>query len=139
MFRRTGTVSLALLGFFLLCGDTAPATCNDPPPSHTGAEAAGIAIVAGVVIGTVVLVHVHNSHHNIKGCVVAGPAGIQIHSDGDQKTYTLVGDTNVKVGDLVRVHGSKIKKTKDNKDDETFAVEKLNKDYGPCKASPAKP
>jgi hypothetical protein len=139
MFRTTGTLTLAALSLFLLCGQTAPVACKDQPaPSHTGAEVAGVAVAAGVVIGTVVLVHVHNSHHNIKGCVVSGPGGLEVRSGSgtDAKSYKLTGDTNVKVGDQVKLHGSKIKKDKNSTEDQTFTVEKLTKDYGACKVTP---
>jgi hypothetical protein len=137
MFRRTGIFSMVAVSLFLFCGQTAPATCNNAQigPSKGAVIGTGVAVVGVIVIGTVVLVHVHNSHHNIKGCVVAGPKGVEIRTD-DSKNYALTGDTNVKVGDLVRVHGSKIKKVKNSTDDQTFMVEKLNKDYGPCKTTP---
>jgi hypothetical protein len=140
MFRRqAGIVSLAAVSIFLLCGDTAPASCNQTQigPSKGEVIGVGVAAVAVVAIGTVTLVHIHNSHHTIKGCVVAGPTGVEIRTSGEgPKTYKLAGDTNVKVGDLVKVHGDKVKKVKGSTDDETFTVEKLNKDYGPCKVTP---
>ncbi len=140
MFRRqAGILSLAAVSIFLLCGDTAPASCNQTRigPSTGEVIGVGVAAVAVVVIGTVTLVHVHNSHHTIKGCVVAGSNGVEIRTSGEgPKTYKLTGDTNVKVGDLVKVHGDKVKKVKGSTDDETFTVEKLNKDYGPCKVTP---
>jgi hypothetical protein len=123
------------VSLFLFCGQTAPIECKGSIGPSTGeVVGVGVAAVGVITIGTVVLVHVHNSHHNIKGCVVAGPSGIQIKSGtgSDMKTYTLAGDTNIKVGDLVKVHGNKVKKVKNSIGDETFTVEKLNKDYGPC-------
>jgi hypothetical protein len=133
---------MLVLTTFLLSGATAPQTCTTPPPqqsSHTGAEVAAIAIVAGVVVGTVILVEVHHSHHTIKGCVSAGQNGLQVQNDGDMKMYDLTGVTaDVKVGDQVRVHGAKEKKTK-GAADQIFVVEKMNKDYGPCKVSPKPP
>jgi hypothetical protein len=35
----------------------------------------------------------------------------------------------------VRVHGARAKQKKGDLGDPVFVVEKLNKDYGPCKAS----
>jgi hypothetical protein len=140
MYRRTGIASMIAVSLFLFCGQTAPVACTQQRigPSTGEVVGVGVAAVGVIVIGTVVLVHVHNSHHTIKGCVVAGPAGVQIQSGtgSDMKTYTLSGDTNVKVGDLVKVHGSKVKKVKNSTGDQTFLVEKLNKDYGPCTATP---
>ena len=139
MYRRTGIVSMIAVSLFLLCGQTAPVECKGSIGPSTGeVVGVGVAAVGVITVGTIVLVHVHNSHHNIKGCVVSGPSGIQIKSGtgSDMKTYTLSGDTNVKVGDLVKVHGSKVKKVKNSTDDQTFMVEKLNKDYGPCTTTP---
>lgn len=142
MYRRTGTLSMIAVSLFLLCGQSAPVACNSSQeqigPSKGEVIGVGVAAVGVIVIGTVVLVHVHNSHHTIKGCVVAGPSGVHIRSGtgSNMKTYTLSGDTNVKVGDLVKVHGSKVKKVKNSTGDQTFRVEKLNKDYGPCTATP---
>jgi hypothetical protein len=140
MHRRTGIVSMIAISLFLFCGQSVPpVSCNKPIGPSTGEViGVGVAAAAVITIGTVVLVHTHNSHHTIKGCVVSGPAGIQIQSGSgaDMKTYTLAGDPNIKVGDLVKVHGDKVKKVKNSTDNQTFTVEKLNKDYGPCKATP---
>jgi len=37
------------------------------------------------------------------------------------------------VGDLVQFHGSKVKKVKGSAGNQTFTVEKIGRDYGPCK------
>jgi len=143
MNRPIGIVALVALSPFLLCGSTAPEGCQpEPQPSHTGAEVAGVAIAAGAVIGTVVLVEVHKSHHAIRGCVSTAANGLEMRDEKDGKTYNLVGVTaNTRLGDRVQLHGSKEKITKDSAGDPTFIVEKMSKDYGPCKAdtqSPAK-
>lgn len=97
-------------------------------------------IVAVIVVGTVVLVEVNKSHHNLKGCVTAGPDGLTLHSEGNSKVYALTGvPVNVKVGDVIKVHGSKSKGKKDSAGDQDFAVEKMSRDYGPCKALLAPP
>ena len=128
---------MVALASFLLGAPTAPTGCTPAPqPSHTGAEVGAIAAVAGVVIGTVVLVEVHKSSHTIKGCVTAGPNGLQLR-DKDMKTYNLLGATaSTKVGDIVQLHGSKEKEKKGSTDDPRFVVEKVNKHYGPCSAAP---
>lgn len=141
MHRRTGIVSMIALSSFLLCGATAPTQCKDQIGPSTG-EVVGIAAgaVAVVVIGTVVLVHVHNSHHILKGCVTSGPGGLEVLNESDKKTYALTGvPANVKVGDIVRVNGSKDKKAKDSAGNQEFIVEKMSRDYGPCKTALAAP
>jgi hypothetical protein len=139
MIRPTGIASMVALALLTTGHGTPMVSCNQtPPPSHTGAEAAGIAIVAGVVIGTVVLVEIHHGNHTVRGCVSLGPNGPQVLNDGDKKTYTLVGvKVNTKVGDRVKLHGSKDKKKKDSAGDSTFVVESISRDYGACPAVPA--
>jgi hypothetical protein len=153
MFRRTGTVSMIVLTAYLLSGATSPQQCNTSNqslgPSEGEVIGAAVAVVGVVVIGTVVLVEVHNSHHTIKGCVTMGPSGLQVEDSGNQKIYTVTGvTTGVKVGDVVRLHGNKEKKKKGDPD-QGFVIEKISKDYGACKvtavqaastaATPAKP
>ncbi len=55
----------------------------------------------------------------------------------DSKRFMLEGDSaSVKVGDRVKLHGSRVKKAKGAAGDQVFTVEKLNRDYGPCPAAP---
>ena len=107
----------------------------------SGAQVTAAAIgVGAVVVGTVVLIHVHQSHHTVKGCVSSGQNGLEVQTQGDLKTYALVGDTaNVKVGDLIRFHGSKVKKVKGSSGNQTFSVERVSRDYGPCKLNSGPP
>lgn len=125
---------MVALASFLLGGATAPTGCTPAPqPSHTGAEVGAIAAVAGVVVGTVVLVEVHKDHHTIKGCITASQSGLQVHDDRDLKTYTLLGATSAtKAGGIVQLHGSKEKERKGSTDDPSFVVEGVNRTYGPC-------
>ena len=137
MVRQAGALSMAALTVFLLCGATAPQQCNTSNerigPSTGEVVGVGVAVIGGIAIGTVVLVHVHHAHHTVKGCVYAGSNGFEVKTD-DNKVYALSGDTlKVKEGDLVKFHGNKIKRAKGSTDDQTFLVEKINKDYGPCK------
>jgi hypothetical protein len=132
---------MAVLTAFLCCGATAPQGCQ--PSGHigpSGAEVAGVGIAAGAAIAVVVLIEVHHVHHTMKGCVFAGPNGLELQTQGDGKTYALAGDTaKIRAGDLVRFHGSKVKKAKDSTGDQTFSVEKISRDYGPCKSGPRPP
>jgi hypothetical protein len=107
----------------------------------SGAQVTAAAIgVGAVVVGTVVLIHVQHSHHNVKGCVFSDQNGLQVQTQGDVKTYALTGETaSIKVGDLVQFHGSKIKKAKGSAGNQTFTVEKISRDYGPCKLNSGPP
>ena len=142
MFRRTGIVSMTCLTAVLLSGATAPQSCNTQPaqpigPSTGEVVGAAFAVVGVVVIGTVVLVEVHNSHHTIKGCVTAGPSGLQVQDTDNTHTYNVTGVTaDVKVGDVVRLHGNKEKKKKGDTG-QGFFIENISKDYGPCKVTAA--
>jgi hypothetical protein len=136
MNRRAGIVSMIVLTTLLLSGATSQG-CNSSNdsigPSKGEVVGAAVAVVAVVAIGTVVLVEVHKSHHTIKGCVSAGPNGLQVEDMDNHKIYDVTGVTaNVKAGDQVRLHGNKQKKTK-GATTQTFTIEKLNKDFGPCK------
>ena len=134
--RRVGIAAMTALASIALCGATAPTGCTPPPPppSHPGTEvAAAVGIVVGVSVGTVILVELHHSHHTIEGCVTASRDGLQVMSLKDKKTYALSGATaSTKVGDVVRLHGNK-EKTKDANGDGSFVVEKMTRDFGPCK------
>lgn len=142
MNRRAGIISFAALGSLLLCGWTAPPGCQTTRIGPSTGEIVGAAagIVAVVVVGTVVLVDVNKSHHTIKGCVTNGPNGLEVRNDKDNKTYGLTGVTaNVKPGDVIQVHGSKEKNQKDAGGNQDFMVEKMSRDYGPCKVQLAAP
>jgi hypothetical protein len=141
MTSRAGSISTIALSSFLLSGTTAPYACtSQPQPSIAGSVVAASAILGGAVLGTVILVEVHKSHHTVKGCVIAGPNGLEVRNESDKETYALVGVTaNTKVGDRVRLHGSKNKKGKNSASDRTFVVEKMSRDYGPCKLAAMAP
>jgi hypothetical protein len=141
MNHRMGIVSMAALSSFLLCGfQQSPTSCKSSGsigPSTGEVVGIGVAIGAVIVVGTVVLVEVHKSHHTIKGCVSAGPNGLLVENDSDKKIYSLTGvPANVKVGDIVKVHGTKETKQRDSLGNREFVVANMSKDYGPCKVPP---
>lgn len=133
--RTAGVAAFAVLSVLLFSGQTAPTTCKSSGsigPS-TG-EIVGVAVAAGAVIAVAILVPVEisRSHHILKGCVFAGLNGVSLQTS-DAKTYILEGDPSaIKVGDMVKFHGLKVKKTKDRKGDQVFKVAEMKKDYGPC-------
>lgn len=137
--RRAGTVVAMAVVSLICCGFAAPTTCNTSNEriGPSNAEVAGVAVgVGGGIVAAVVLVEVHHSHHTLKGCVFSGPNGLEVQTQNDKKTYTLAGETaSIKAGDMVRFHGSKVKKVKDSSGDQTFTVQKISKDYGPCKVA----
>lgn len=82
---------------------------------------------------------VQHHHHVLEGCAFSGPGGLELRTS-DAKVWGLEGYTaTVKAGERVKLHGSKLKKTKGATGDQVFAVEKLSKDYGPCRAEAAVP
>ena len=101
-----------------------------------------VAAIAAVVVGTTlgVTLAVQHSHHTLQGCIFSGANGPELRL-GDSKAYTLKGElADIKVGDKLRIHGSRVKKVKGGlAGDQVFVVEKVNKDYGPCPASAATP
>lgn len=117
-----------------------PAQSGSPTISN-GSAALVIAVIAGVgaAIG-IGIYYAFNHSHSIRGCAVSGPNGLELQNEGDQKTFLLQGITpDLKSGDRVRVKGKKVKTAKGSTGTPNFLVEKLAKDYGPCKVAPAKP
>jgi hypothetical protein len=139
MNRKSGIIAATALTSFIFCGAaTTTQGCNNQQIGPTEGEvvAAAVGAVAVIAVGTVILVEVHNGHHTVKGCVTAGPAGIQVENESDKKMYTVTGITqDVKVGDRVKLHGDREKKQKGSTADQVFVVEKLNKNYGPCQVA----
>jgi hypothetical protein len=138
MLRGTGMVSMTCLAVLLQSGTTMQSCNTTQQPASIGPSkgeviGAAVGVVAIVVVGTVVLVEVHNSHHTIKGCVTSGPSGLQVQDADNTHIYNVTGvTTGVKVGDVVRLHGDKQKKVKGDPG-QGFVIQKINKDYGACK------
>ncbi len=98
----------------------------------SGGEVAAAAVGIGAVVAVGTLLAVNHSHHVMSGCIVSGPQGLGLQAS-DSKTYALEGDVaNLKVGNRVKMHGSKVKPAKGVSGPDVFKVEKLNKDYGTC-------
>ncbi len=136
--RRLGIAAFAILAVLLCSGSTAPVACNTGSIGPSTGEVVGAAVGIGAVIAVAIIVPVEisHSHHTLTGCVFTAPNGLELRTS-DSKTYALEGDAaSMKVGDRVKLHGSKAKKTKDTTGDQVFRVEKLNKDYGSCPVSP---
>ena len=136
--RHRGIAAFVALGALLCSGASSPTACKSSGSiGPTTGEVIGAAVGVGAVIAAVVLVEVNHSHHTLKGCVLSGPNGLELQTS-DSKTYSLDGDAaTIKPGDRVKIHGSRVKKTKGQSGSQVFKVEKLNKDYGPCKVSGA--
>lgn len=135
--RRSGVAALAALAVIFCSGATSPSGCNSSSDSigPSGGQVAGAAIGIGAVVAVAIIVpiEINHSHHRLKGCVFNGPSGFELRTSNG-KTYGLEGDpSSIKAGDMVQFHGSKVKKTKDSNGNEVFRVEKIKKEYGPCK------
>jgi len=133
---RSGVVAFVVLSSLLLSRANSQVFGPDiPGTSITPGQAIGIVVGSAAAITVVTIVLVHNSHPTLKGCVTAGPGGMLVHNEGDQKIYALTGTTaSLKVGDIVKVKGKKPRKQKDSAGDQVFTVTQVGKDYGPCKA-----
>jgi hypothetical protein len=102
---------------------------------YTGAIAILAVVGAGAGIGIYFLVH-HN--HNLTGCASVTPDGLRLRTDGDQQSYSLVGEiAAIKPGDRVRVSGKK--QRREAAGTQSFLVEKVAKDFGVCRVQPATP
>ena len=94
-------------------------------------------VAAGAVIG-IAIYFIVRQPPSITGCAVTGPTGLTLQNEGDQQIFLLVGDsTAIKPGDRIRVKGKKKKVA--GSSTRTFIVEKISKDFGPCKAAPPAP
>jgi hypothetical protein len=136
--RRLGITAFAGLTVLLCSGSTAPTQCQgNIGPSNGEVIGAALGIGAVIAVAIIVPVEISRSHHIVTGCVMTSTSGLELQTT-DGKTYALEGDAaSIKVGDKVKVHGSKIKKTKDSTSPGVFRVEKLTRDYGPCPAATA--
>ena len=130
--RAFGVAAFGALTVFLCSGATSPTNCSGPNVGPSNGELVGAAVGIGAGIAVIVVVVVHEStHHSVTGCVVAGPNGPELQTS--DRRYALDGDAaSIKVGDRVKIQGSRVKKTKDQTGDQVYRVKKINKDYGPC-------
>ena len=145
--RRTEKMVAIALASLVCCVSVGSTGCTNGlnnknfsfGPSGGQITAAAIGVGA-VVVATVVIIEVHHSHHTLKGCVFSDQNGLQAQSQGDMKTYALAGETaSIKVGELIRFHGTKVKQVKGSAGNQTFTVEKVSRDYGPCKLNSGQP
>jgi hypothetical protein len=128
--QRIGTIAVIAV---LVCAGVTSCT-----RTQVGLSAAAIAaVIVGTTVG--VTLAVQNEHHTLHGCVFSGPGGLELRTS-DAKIYALEGNAaTIKVGDRLKLHGSKLKDTKNSTGDRVFVVEKLSKDYGSCPAAFAAP
>lgn len=131
--RRLGITAFTALTVLLCSGSTSPTQCQGSiGPSNGEVVGAAVGIGAVIAVAIIVPVEISRSHHILTGCVVTSANGLELHTS-DAKIYVLEGDAaSIKAGDKVKIHGSKIKKTKDSTGPGVFKVEKLNRDYGIC-------
>lgn len=112
----------------LVCSGATSCSTTQIALSVTAIAAVGAGAAVGITLA------VENSDHTLQGCLISGPSGLELRTS-DAKIFALEGDAaTIKVGDRVKLHGSKLKKTKGSAGDQVFVVEKLKKDYGPCRA-----
>jgi hypothetical protein len=136
---RIGVAGFALAGIFCSGSTAAHPQSGGRIAGPSGGAVAGAAVGVGAAIAIVTVVVINRGHHSLTGCVFNGSNGMKLKT-GDAKIYSVEGDTaNIKAGDKIKVHGSKVKKAKDVGGDQTFSVDKVSKDYGPCHVDVAAP
>jgi hypothetical protein len=93
----------------------------------------GIA-AAGAAIGIGVYYAIHHRSPAMTGCSSLSSDTLILRNEADQKIYTLAGDiADIKAGDRIKLSG---KKDLDASGKRSFLVDKVVKDYGPCKVAP---
>jgi hypothetical protein len=96
----------------------------------------GIA-ASGAAIGVGIFYLVRHDH-TVTGCAFSGERGLQLQSEGDQRTYSLVGEVaEIKPGERVRISGKK--QEKNPAPPRQFLVEKFKEDLGACTIAPPTP
>jgi len=93
----------------------------------------GIAIGAGAVAAVVAALAINHNHHIMSGCVRSSPNGLELQTSDSKTVALLQGEpVGIKAGDRIKIHGSKVKRTKGATGPDVFKVDQLKKDYGPC-------
>lgn len=132
---KSSLLSLVALALLLSASPSAKANVGYASNGKAAAVAAGLA-GAGAGIAFLIYYSTHRGH-SLRGCAASSPDGLQLMSEGDQRSYSLSGDiAGIKSGDRVRVSGSKVKGDSKHR---KFVVTKLSKDYGACKVMAAVP
>ncbi|MGD0630769.1 MAG: hypothetical protein ABR987_15675 [Terracidiphilus sp.] len=91
---------------------------------------------AAALVGVGFYFALHHSH-NLRGCVVDGPKGMELQTQNGQ-SFVLFGETAaMKAGEQVKVVGSRQKTGKGGTGTQSFVVERLDRNYGACPAAPA--
>lgn len=102
----------------------------------TGGEVAGAAVGAGNEVAAAIIIpsEVSKNHHTPKGCILPGATGLELLT-GDAKRFELEGETAA-IGpcEMVKLHGTRVKRLKHAAGDRAFMVQHESKDYGPCPA-----
>jgi hypothetical protein len=126
--RRLRITAVAVVAS-LACSGTTSCTEKQVVLSSVG-------IAAGLVLTTVgITLAIKDARdHTVSGCVYSDAGEFKLRTS-NSKIYTLEGDpATLKVGDHVKFHGTKAKKTKGSDTaHQIFVVEKVSKDYGPCR------
>jgi hypothetical protein len=125
--RRRVFVAGALVA--LVCCSATSCSTKEIALSSAGIAAAVVGTTVGVTLA------VQHSRHTLEGCILTGGDGLELRLS-NAKVYALKGVlADVKVGERLKVHGSKVKRVNgDTAASQTFLVEKVNKDFGPCSA-----
>ena len=140
--RRWGIAAFAAMIAMLCTGCLIAHRLHNAPssrqhwPIQRRTRRAVIGIGAVIAVAIIVPVEISHSHHNLTGCVVTAANGLELRTS-DAKTYSLEGDAaSIKAGDKVKIHGSKIKKTKDSTGPGVFRVDQIKRNYGACPVAP---
>ena len=137
--RLRPVTALTLALSLLVCCGASSGSCNTSneqigTPAKGEIIAASIGAVAVVAAVIIIPVEINKSHHTLKGCVYTTPAGLELRTT-ENKTYALSGTiADIAPGNTLRLHGNHQKQDKSASGGQVFLVQKMQKNYGPCRA-----
>jgi hypothetical protein len=135
----------------LICGILIPADAQAQARPHAAFDGLGlgskttlvvVALTTAVALLGVGVYFAIRQGHTVRGCVTESANGLDLQMK-DGSTYLLLGATSgIRAGEWVKVTGAKKKRVNGVTDQQSFVVDKidkLDKDYGACSVSPARP
>ena len=116
----------------VLCATLATPARADLKSQVNNDVVAGVVVAAAVVVVAAILIVHYSKKRSITGCVMAGPNGMTLTDEKDNRVYALSGNAvGIMPGDRVRLHGKKIK-SKGPDHNLAWEARDVARDFGVC-------